>query len=220
MWWKRLPLDRRAASTLPSTRIVHSASQAGAGGAATKRSAALRKYRRRAGSSRPGVREMERRLRQELRELGIQPPLDVAALCKALGTKWGRDIELQPAPLPQPGPLGLLVETPEADVILYQEETTRLHQDHIILHEIGHMLAHHEGGSVDPDAMVPRVEPGGAHKVLRRCSYDDQKECDAELVATIILEWALVLDNVTAPLSADPSVRQVQAALGDYRGWL
>ncbi|MEU3990803.1 hypothetical protein OG301_16170 [Streptomyces platensis] len=163
---------------------------------------------------------MERRLRQELQELGVQPPLDVVALCQALGRKWGRDIELQPAPLPQPGPLGLLIETPEADIILYQEKTTRLHQDHIILHEVGHMLANHESDSTELGATGPRIEPGGARREHQRCSYDDQQECDAELVATIILEWALVLDRVTVPLSADPSVRQVQAALGDHRGWL
>ncbi|MEU5425842.1 hypothetical protein AB0H73_09565 [Streptomyces olivoreticuli] len=206
--------------TLPSSGLADFTSPTWPAGSATERPVTTRKRRWRARRSRPGARELERRLRQELQELGIQPPLDVAELCHALGRKWGRDIELQPAALPKPGPLGLLVETPEADIILFQQETTRLHQDHIILHEVGHMLAHHDSDNRDLPGPIPGIDPGEVRKVLTRCSYDDQQECDAELVATILLEWALVLDRVTPPLSADPSVRHLQAALGDHRGWL
>ncbi|MFI0742518.1 hypothetical protein ACH4PU_31240 [Streptomyces sp. NPDC021100] len=220
MWWNRLRLEDGTESALPFARSADFTPTPHPIGAAAQQPVAMGKRRWRARRSRPGVRELERRLRQELRELEIQPPLDVEALCRALGRRWDRDIELQPAPLPKPGPLGLLVETPEADIILYQQETTRLHQDHIILHEVGHMLADHDSDETELPSPVPGVEPGDVRKVFKRCSYDNQQECDAELVATIILEWALVLDRVTPPPSADPSVRHVQAALGDHRGWL
>ncbi|MDX2531606.1 hypothetical protein [Streptomyces scabiei] len=130
-------------------------------------------------------------------------------------------------------------------MILYQQETTRLHQDHIKLHEIGHILVAEdeeaaareaagetapEAPTVDPDeetavfvegwaTMLPVFDPATIKRMARRCSYEDGEECSVELVATIILEWSSVLD-ATTPLSEDPSLRRVESALGDKRGWL
>ncbi len=175
-------------------------------------------------------RDLHRRLRRELQSLGIQPPLDVKELCRALGERRGRPIVLRPFPLEKPGPSGLWVDMPQMDVVLYQQETTPLHQDHIILHEAFHIIVAEdepvEEGQEAPDdfvegwaTMIPVLDPALIRRVARRCSYDDGEECAVELAATIILEWSSVLDHVT-PLSEDPSVRRVQAALGDRRGWL
>lgn len=199
--------------------------------------------RRGPGRRRAVEKDLHRFLRRELRDLGIHPPLDVEELCKALSRRRGRPLYLREAPLPKPGPTGMWVEYDDYDVILYQQETTRLHQDHIKLHEIGHILvAEAEGAeqapaeaaeqtpAPDPEeesavlvegwaAMLPVFDPKTIKRVARRCSYDDGEECSVELAATIILEWASVLDDST-PLSEDPSLRRVQSALGDRRGWL
>ncbi|RXS68754.1 hypothetical protein EST92_26330 [Streptomyces sp. TM32] len=165
---------------------------------------------------------LHRRIRQELRALDVQSPLRVTDLCQALAQKRGRPIDLQAFPLPQPGPLGLWVETATVDLVLYQKETTGLHQDHIILHEVmGHIFGDHRGddSAVAWDVMVPGVEQSAVRRVLGRCSYNDDQECEAELAATIILEWAAVLDCVSTPMD-DPSVRRIHSALGDRWGWL
>lgn len=199
--------------------------------------------RRGLGRRRAVEKDLHRLLRRELRDLGIHPPLDVEELCKALSRRRGRPLYLREAPLPKPGPTGMWVEYDDYDVILYQQETSRLHQDHIKLHEIGHILvAEAEGAeqapaeaaeqtpALDPEeesavlvegwaAMLPVFDPKTIKRVARRCSYDDGEECSVELAATIILEWASVLDDST-PLSKDPSLRRVQSALGDRRGWL
>ncbi|MFF9016091.1 hypothetical protein ACF09C_24390 [Streptomyces sp. NPDC014870] len=195
-------------------------------------------------------RDLHRLIRRELQDLGITPPLDVDKLCEALSKRRGRPLYMLEAPLEKPGPSGLWVEYDDHDVILYQSETTRLHQDHIRLHEIGHILvAEHEeaaakaaAGEPTEDApvaeaaeetaeemavyvegwasMLPWFTPEAIKRVARRrCSYDDGEECSVELVATIILEWSSVLDGTT-PLSDDPEVRRVEAALADRRGWL
>ncbi|MFE7337014.1 hypothetical protein [Streptomyces griseus] len=164
-------------------------------------------------------------------------------LCSALSRRRGRPLYLREAPLPKPGPTGMWVEYDDYDVILYQQETTRLHQDHIKLHEIGHILvaevedaeqasveATGQTPALDADgesavfvegwvAMLPVFDPETIKRIARRCTYDDGEECSVELAATIILEWASVLDDST-PLSEDPSLRRVQSALGDRRGWL
>lgn len=193
--------------------------------------ATLRRFgRRRTAEMRTVEKDLYRRLRRELQSLGIQPPLDVEELCRALGERRGRQIVLQPFPLEKPGPSGLWVDTPQMDVILYQRETTPLHQKHIILHEVGHILVADDGQADEeqehPDdfyegwaTLIPVLDPALVRRVARRCSYDDGEECAVELAATIILEWSSVLDEAP-PLAEDPALRRIQSAFGDRRGWL
>ncbi len=174
-------------------------------------------------------RNLHRRLRKELRSLGIHPPLDVEELAKALGERRGRPIVLRPVPLEVPGPSGMWLEMPQVDIIVYQQETTRLHQLQIILHELLHIIVAEWEGDVVAEsaadfveewaALIPIVDPKLIRRVSLRCSYEDAQECSVELAATIILEWSSVVDALP-PLSEDPEVRRVQAALGDRRGWL
>ncbi|RKT11333.1 hypothetical protein BX285_5281 [Streptomyces sp. 1114.5] len=168
-------------------------------------------------------RELRRRCRRELRALGIQPPLQVDVLCQLLGERRGRPIRLVPYSLPVPGPFGVWLATTSADYILYQQETSKIHQDHIILHEVGHILADHQSDEADDEfwrQMTPDLSLEAVKRALRRTSYDQDHEREAELVATIILEWASVLDRVTPRRSNNPSVQLVQTALGDRQGWL
>ncbi|GAA3299341.1 hypothetical protein GCM10020295_37300 [Streptomyces cinereospinus] len=184
----------------------------------------------RTAEKRTGERDLHRWLRRELQGLGVKPPLDVEELCRALGERRGRPILLRPFPLEKPGPSGLWVDTPQMDVILYQQETTRLHQEHIILHEVGHILVSEDEQADEeqetPDdfvegwaTLIPVLDPDLVRRVAQRCSYDDGEECEVELAATIILEWSSALDPAT-PLSDDPTLRRIQSALGDRRGWL
>ncbi|MCX5535157.1 hypothetical protein OG785_31970 [Streptomyces sp. NBC_00006] len=172
---------------------------------------------------RSGVRDLERRIRRLLRSLDVQPPLSVPDLCAALTRRRGRPIELRAFPLPSDGPLGAWLEMAVADVIVFQQETTSYHQDHIVLHELGHILADHPGppGTVVWESLLPGLKADAIRRALHRCSYDTKEEREAELVATIVGEWATILDRV-APgrQSDDPSARRVQAALGDHQGWL
>ncbi|MEU3627658.1 hypothetical protein BS329_22270 [Amycolatopsis coloradensis] len=170
-------------------------------------------------------RELRKRCRKMLHSLDIEPPLDVGVLCERLGEQRGRPIRLMPYPLEVPGPFGCWIATSSADYIFFQQETTKSHQDHIVLHELGHMLAdHHPGGDAEPADFLRGPAPGldgdAVHRALRRTSYDEAHEWEAETVATIILEWASVL-NYTIPRRADDDdVRRVQGALGDHQGWL
>ena len=168
-------------------------------------------------------RQLRRRCKQELRALDIQPPLQVEALCRALGERRGRPIHLVPYSLPVPGPFGVWIATGTSDFIVYQRETTKSHQDHIILHEVGHILADHDSDDCDEELwglMMPDIAPEAIRRALRRTSYDQEHEQEAELVATIILEWASVLNRVAPPRPTNVSVRRVQTALGDRQGWL
>ncbi|GGN76972.1 hypothetical protein GCM10010112_49600 [Actinoplanes lobatus] len=156
-----------------------------------------------------------------LRELDIRPPLDVRELCARLAERRGRPIRLVAHPITVPGPFGLWFMTESMDVIFYQSETTRPHQDHIILHEIGHIIAEHPSDDRDHrDGGTPA--PSGATGSLRRTCYDSDYEREAELIATIILEWASVLDPLRRPVGppADPPVERIDSSLSHHQGWL
>jgi hypothetical protein len=152
-------------------------------------------------------RALRRRCRRLLRELDVRPPLDVRELCDRLAASRGRPIRLVPYPIEVPGPFGLWFATDAADFVVYQQETTRPHQNHIILHELGHMIAEHPS---DDESTV---------KVARRTCYDSEHEREAELIATIILEWASVLDTVHGGRQ-DPAADRLGDSLSHHHGWV
>ncbi len=179
-------------------------------------------------------RQLRRQCRHLLRNLDVQPPLDVADLCQRLGDVRGKPIVLVPYEIPEPGPFGAWITTPRAEYIVFQKNTSRSHQDHIILHELGHLLAGHPGAETndalvnefttnsDPDglrARYPDIPLDAVESASRRSHYDSVQEREAETVATIILEWASVLD-ATASQSSQGLARGMDTALGDRLGWL
>lgn len=180
-------------------------------------------------------RVLRRRCRELLKQLDISPPLDVHELCRRVGVVRGKPIRLVAYPIPVPGPFGVWIATGSADYILYQQETSPSHQNHIILHELGHIIAGHSSdesddvllGELDTTpsldvlrARIPELEPDAVRRALRRTSYDDEHERDAETVATIVLEWASVLDTVAPSRELHAAGRALQDALGDRSGWL
>jgi hypothetical protein len=167
--------------------------------------------------------QLRRRCRTLLRELDVRPPLEVTELCARLARHRGRPIHLTPHPIPVPGPFGVWLSTSRADHIIYQGQTTRPHQVHIILHEVGHLIADHRSDEQDDDLLhflYPDIAPEAVRRALRRTSYDTGQERQAETAATIILQWASVLDIITPRLSASTAEQRMQRALGDRMGWL
>jgi hypothetical protein len=66
----------------------------------------------------------------------------------------------------------------------------------------------------------PGPSPETIRRALRRTSYDTEHENEAETVATIILQWASVLDTVVPRLSASSTEQRMHSALSDRMGWL
>lgn len=173
--------------------------------------------------------EARRTVRQLLRNLGVDVPLDVEDLCARLGEARGLPIRLVPYALPVPGPFGLWLSTTTADLILFQAETTKGHQEHIILHEVGHIISGHSSDETDDlvwRELVPSIPPAVIRKALRRTGYDQDHEREAEVVATVIKEWATLLETLEGPrvgephTSDSPTARTLRSGLGDHQGWL
>ncbi|WP_244170465.1 CUE domain-containing protein [Amycolatopsis tolypomycina] len=128
-----------------------------------------------------------------------------------------------PYPLPVPGAFGLWIAFADADRILFQQHTTAAHQDHIILHEVGHMISGHstEGGATGLAALFPDIPPEVVRDALRRDGYSLVAEREAEMVATVIKEWATLLEALKfSPVQGSKASRRLHGAFDDHQGWL
>jgi hypothetical protein len=93
-----------------------------------------------------------------------------------------------------PDVMGMWVATETMDLILYEESTTPPHQDHIILHELSHLLCDHFRDTL-PDAdhmrsLLPDLDPAMIRRVLGRTGYSADEEREAELLASLIAQRA------------------------------
>jgi hypothetical protein len=117
-----------------------------------------------------------------MRQLTPQLPLSVTTLCDLIGELRGTPITLLEWDLPAHGPFGVLISREHEDVIAYQAKTTRAHQAHIILHEVGHIIAFDLEGE----------RPAGMQ--LRSC-YSGRDERDAEIIASTIMHQAISMSR-------------------------
>lgn len=156
--------------------------------------------------------------------LRIPTPFDVEKLCANLDRDRNRQIQLLPMVLP-PGSLsGLWLSTNNIDYIVYQKATSLLHQQHIILHEIGHLICEHGATSaLDtelPPLLFPDLDPRKIREVLGRSHYTCQQEQEAEMVASIILQQAKDFPGRSVMINPDEPtevVKRIERSLGSVR---
>ncbi len=133
-------------------------------------------------------------MRQLIGQLPTPSPWDRSKFVHAVEQLRGRRITL----LPVDGALlagsacGLWLVREHDDVVLYQDGTSQLHADQIILHELGHMLlGHDKNAKTDTAQMVsaltPNLDPATVKAALGRSAYNTTAEHDAELFASLIL---------------------------------
>ncbi|MFB9905662.1 hypothetical protein [Allokutzneria oryzae] len=135
------------------------------------------------------LRGLRRRCEARIRELPMPAPFDVRELCRLVADKRGRPIRLVPI-ASDGGVLGMWAATDTADVICYEQATTRPHQDHIILHELSHLLCDHYPAPLSfaehARMLLPDLDPAMVRRVLGRTSYLTSEEQEAELLASLI----------------------------------
>ncbi|GAA2273936.1 MULTISPECIES: hypothetical protein [Kitasatospora] len=90
------------------------------------------------------------------------------------------------------GVCGLWIRVERADFIFVHQDTSRAHQDHIIAHELAHILRDHQGSPVLPpvkpvsDRLVPDLDPQVVKMMLGRTSYEHEDEREAEMIGTYL----------------------------------
>ena len=134
--------------------------------------------------------------RERLDALSAQLPLDrlsgAEELCALLTARRGRPVVPEAAALPRTI-AGVWVANERADYIFYAEDAPRPHQEHIILHELAHLLCEHDSGPAQSQflqaLLFPHLDQSlvcTALRALGRTRYDTRQEREAELLATLI----------------------------------
>lgn len=161
-------------------------------------------------------RDVRRRCRSLVRELVIPTPFSAQAFSASLARQRGRRLYVHPLPHGWAGegtPCGIWLATDVADHVFFEEQTSRFHQEHIILHELGHMICGHTIPAVTDELdEAPRTGPldqGLVRNALMRTSYDTDQEQEAELLATVLLERVARLET---PM--DDQARWLSSAFG------
>lgn len=138
------------------------------------------------------LRRLGRCCDELLTSLDLPDGVDIVTLCQRLGERRRRPVRLVPFELNQPQLYGIWFATDEADYITYERRTSPLHQEHIIAHELAHIVRGH-GGFVregDPAAaagLLPTVDAGVVRAMLPRSGYSDSDEREAEAMASLLL---------------------------------
>lgn len=125
-----------------------------------------------------------------LREIAIPCPFDVRALCERVAQRRQRPIVLQSV-ITDRGPCGLWLAHPQRDLIFYDSATSAFHQEHIILHELSHILCGHRpsspGDAPVPEHLFPDLPVETIQLLLQRTVYSNEEEREAEMLASMIL---------------------------------
>lgn len=135
-----------------------------------------------------------RRAIETAKALGISMPFDLDEFCRQVETQRGRPLKLRSLPADALGDFcGLYVETQDADLIFYPTSSSPMHQAHVIVHELMHLiLGHGERGpdrrlAVDAASLLPDIDPALLRRALGRSGYLSEQEEEAELTASIII---------------------------------
>jgi hypothetical protein len=139
------------------------------------------------------LRAVMRRCRACLQKLDLPEPFSVEKLCSHIEGQRGRPLKLQPLKSEE-GPYGLLVSSSRADYVFFVQNTTAVHQRHIVLHELCHLLLGHQSPVADENELLqlllPDLRPALVHAMLQRRTYSATDEQEAELLASLILQEA------------------------------
>jgi hypothetical protein len=140
-----------------------------------------------------GLLDVRRRWKRYVRGLDIPSACDAPTLCARISShpdRAGRPIRLLPMPLSVGGPCGLWLATARSDYIVFEADTTVLHQNHIIAHELGHLVLKHSAQQVVSDEALGRlashIDPATVRLMLGRSRYEEREEREAETLASLL----------------------------------
>lgn len=149
--------------------------------------------------------------------LDVPDPFDLVEFCARLGRQIDRDIVLMSHSMVIGGLCGTWMRTAKADYVFYEEDTSQLHQQHIVFHELGHILRRHVPGKELSKDLVRTIAAGirvsDVFRVLGRDSYTDDDEFEAELVATLILRRIGRQAGPAQPRATDPAAGDIVARI-------
>lgn len=159
-----------------------------------------------------------------LAELDLPEAFDLDLLLARLTQRRGRPLRLLPLlPGLRDEPSGMWVPLPAEDVIFAESSVSGWYRDHVVFHELGHMLWAHTGSVRDVAGWLGQYGVTGAAgtRVALRCSASAaEQEREAEMVA-LLLESRISQQSTaaapvteTTPVEVAAVLHRLAAALG------
>ena len=182
--------------------------------------------------SKKDLRALEALCRERLHILEswihLQEVTDVQALCAVISAHTRRRIHLESWRLPT-DVAGIWLASGGTDYIFYAQDATPPHQEHIILHELAHILSGHAQEQIDAQALhelyFSHLDHDTVHLALSRSCYDSKTEREAEVLASLIEQrWRVARLAATSPSAlsddsigpADSDIQRVREHLDDF----
>lgn len=136
-----------------------------------------------------------------LNQIEIPDPFDIHRFADLVSQHRGRKVLLRAASTAEPA--AYCVPKADVDVIYYDEGTGGFHRDHLVLHELGHLLLEHDptafwDGGADhllPDLALDVIRA----RMFARATFDHPAEQEAELFATLVQDIVWRRDQVQQP---------------------
>lgn len=166
-------------------------------------------------------RRLRRTSEELLDRLDLPAGSGISTLIDRLSHTRNRPIQVIPTTLGAGEPCGIWLATDSVDIIVVEADTTEFHRDHIIAHELAHMLCSHSGSQEwepeDMSLLFPHLDVVRVLDILGRTAYPTEDEQAAEIVASLILErvtrppmesrWAVPSSDAETVARIDQSLR-------------
>ncbi|GCD32768.1 hypothetical protein OEIGOIKO_00485 [Streptomyces chrestomyceticus JCM 4735] len=139
-----------------------------------------------------GYSTLRRRCRSKLTDITLPTPFSVEEFCRNISEQRQRPLHLHALPthVAKMAACGLWLATDTDDHIFFEARTAPLHQEHIVLHEIGHLLFDHQmladGNSGGISTVLADLSPRLIQRMLARTNYSTRQEQEAEMLASLI----------------------------------
>ena len=137
------------------------------------------------------LRSIRKQCEIALEGVPVPNPFDINDFCRVISSRRRRALHLVPKQT-RLGPCGVWLSLPDADYVFFESETSQLHREHIILHELGHLLCEHQPTEVIDEEVIaqlfPDLNPTVVHRVLGRTTYTAVEEQEAEVLASLVRE--------------------------------
>ncbi|AXK35858.1 hypothetical protein DVA86_27780 [Streptomyces armeniacus] len=160
----------------------------------------------------------QRACREFVHSLGLPRVDSIGSLIPVVERRTGCRIRVEEAPREcDTDVCGLWIRAHDVDHVFVHRDTSRAHQDHIIAHELAHILCEHRppeaGGITLPttitERLMPSLDPELIRMILGRTNYEYQDEREAELIASHLQHRI----HRPAPPEVDPADRVAHTLL-------
>ena len=132
----------------------------------------------------------------------------------------GRRIVFVPRPMP-PTLFGAWMAADDCDYVFYEENTLPIHQAHIQIHEMAHMLCGHHTAEIDLQEIGVLLrhlgaDPAAYESLLLRSTHSGEVELEAETLTALIQERILHHDRMRELVTAISSSDDFALYFADY----